>query len=65
MKFTNGYWLLKEEIAPIYAVEYVGHEIEGDTITVEASGGDWKCQLLADENAHITYHGSRAEIHLN
>ena len=27
MKFTNGFWLLKEEISPIYAVEYAGHEI--------------------------------------
>ena len=36
MKFTNGYWLLKEEISPIYAVEYAGHEMEGNTLTVYA-----------------------------
>ena len=37
MKFTNGFWLLKEEISPIYAVEYAGHEIEGNTLTVYAA----------------------------
>lgn len=36
MKFTNGYWMLKEEITPIYAVEYAGHEIQGNTLTVYA-----------------------------
>lgn len=36
MKFTNGFWLLKEEITPIYAVEYAGHEIQGNTLTVYA-----------------------------
>ena len=36
MKFTNGFWLLKEGITPIYAVEYAGHEIRGNTLTVYA-----------------------------
>lgn len=38
MKFTNGFWLLKEEITPLYAVEYAGHEVEGEALTVYAVG---------------------------
>lgn len=32
MKFTNGYWLLREEIEASYAVEYSSHRIDGDTL---------------------------------
>ena len=28
MKFTNGYWLLRKEMEPAYAVEYASHKIE-------------------------------------
>lgn len=38
MKFTNGYWLMREEIVPLYAVEYEGHRIEGESLVVYASG---------------------------
>ena len=34
MKFTNGYWLLKDEMTPAYAVEYGGHTVKGDELTV-------------------------------
>lgn len=38
MKFTNGYWLMREEITPLYAVEYQGHRIKGKDLVVYASG---------------------------
>ena len=34
MKFTNGYWLLRKEMEPAYAVEYASHQIDGSTLTV-------------------------------
>ena len=34
MKFTNGYWLLRKEMEPAYAVEYASHQIEGSALTV-------------------------------
>ena len=36
MKFTNGYWLTRKDIEPIYAVEYGYHRIEGKQLTVFA-----------------------------
>lgn len=38
MKFTNGFWLIKKEITPLYAVEYAGHEVNGSELTVYAVG---------------------------
>lgn len=38
MKFTNGFWLMKKEITPLYAVEYAGHEVNGRELTVFAVG---------------------------
>lgn len=38
MKFTNGYWMLREEINAAYAVEYSGHSINGNTLTVYLPG---------------------------
>ena len=38
MKFTNGYWLMKKDITPIYAVEYAGHRLDGHELTVYAAG---------------------------
>ncbi|MDO4339817.1 MAG: alpha-xylosidase [Eubacteriales bacterium] len=38
MKFTNGFWLMKKEITPLYAVEYAGHEANGRELTVYAVG---------------------------
>ena len=32
MKFTNGYWLLREEIDPAYAVEYYAADILSDKV---------------------------------
>ena len=32
MKFTNGYWLTRDEIEPIYAVEYGYHRVDGDVL---------------------------------
>ena len=34
VKFTNGYWLLRKEMEPAYAVEYASHQIEGSALTV-------------------------------
>lgn len=34
MKFTNGFWLMRKEYEPTYAVEYAGHEIDGEKLTV-------------------------------
>lgn len=36
MKFTNGYWLTRKEIEPIYAVEYGYHRIDDKTLYVYA-----------------------------
>ena len=36
MKFTNGYWLIKKEITPIYAVEYGYHRVDGNQLTIYA-----------------------------
>lgn len=38
MKFTNGFWLMKEEITPLHAVEYAGHKLSGRELTVFAVG---------------------------
>jgi len=37
MKFTNGYWLVRDQYTPIYAVEYFDSEIHGDELVVYAS----------------------------
>ena len=34
MKFTNGFWLMRKEYEPIFAVEYAGHEVDGDSLVV-------------------------------
>ncbi|MGN0322633.1 MAG: alpha-xylosidase [Oliverpabstia sp.] len=36
MKFTNGYWMTRKEITPLYAVEYADHRISGKELTVYA-----------------------------
>lgn len=38
MKFTDGYWVVKKGIEPLYAVEYFGHEFDGEALTVFAPG---------------------------
>lgn len=38
MKFTSGYWLIRREITPLYAVEYADHRTEGNVLTVYAPG---------------------------
>lgn len=37
MKFTNGYWLMRKEIEPIYAVEYGYHKVREGQLTVYVS----------------------------
>lgn len=37
MKFTNGYWQMKPEITPYYAVEYESHRIRDGKLTVYAA----------------------------
>lgn len=34
MKFTNGFWLMRKEYEPTFAVEYAGHEAEGESLVV-------------------------------
>ncbi len=36
MKFTSGYWMVRKEITPLYAVEYADHRIEGKQLIVYA-----------------------------
>ncbi len=36
MKFTKGYWQIREEITPLYAVEYADSRIQGSGLTVYA-----------------------------
>lgn len=36
MKFTKGYWQVREEIAPLYATEYADSRINGSELTVYA-----------------------------
>lgn len=38
MKFTDGYWCVKKEMEPLYAVEYAAHRINGNELTVYAPG---------------------------
>lgn len=38
MKFTNGYWMLREEMKPAYAVEYSSHRVSGKKLTVYLPG---------------------------
>ena len=38
MRFTNGYWMLREEMTPAYAVEYAGHIVKGDELVVYLPG---------------------------
>lgn len=37
MKFTNGYWRIREEIEPVYAVEYYDSDIKGNSLVVYAA----------------------------
>lgn len=37
MKFTNGYWRIRKEIEPAYAVEYYDSDINGSELTVFAA----------------------------
>ncbi len=36
MKFTNGYWLMRQEITPDYAVEYANSRIDGKDLYIYA-----------------------------
>ena len=38
MKFTEGYWCIKKEITPLYAVEYADSRQNGNELTVYAPG---------------------------
>ena len=37
MKFTNGYWRIREEIEPVYAVEYYDSQIRDKELVVYAA----------------------------
>ena len=36
MKFTDGYWSVKKEMTPLYAVEYADSRRNGDELTIYA-----------------------------
>ncbi len=36
MKFTSGYWMVRKEITPLYAVEYADHRISGNELILYA-----------------------------
>lgn len=38
MKFTDGYWMVKKGIEPMYAVEYFSHEFDGNKLTIYVPG---------------------------
>lgn len=38
MKFTDGYWCAKKEMAPLYAVEYASSRREGNDLVIYAPG---------------------------
>lgn len=38
MKFTKGYWHVREEITPLYAAEYADSRIHGSELTIYAPG---------------------------
>ena len=38
MKFTNGYWMLKDEMTPAFAIEYAAHRVNGNELTVYLPG---------------------------
>lgn len=38
MKFTNGYWLLRDEMTPAYAAEYASHVVIGNELTIYTPG---------------------------
>lgn len=58
MKFTNGYWQVREGITPLYAAEYADCRINGSELTVYAPGkhiasrGD--CLNLGMLTVHLT-----------
>lgn len=47
MKFTFGYWRVRERYEPHYAVEYWDHEIKKNELTVYAAQ-----TILATEETH-------------
>lgn len=38
MKFTDGYWCMKKEMNPLFAVEYADSRIQGSELTIYAPG---------------------------
>ena len=36
MKFTDGYWCMKKEMTPLFAVEYGDSRVQGSELTVYA-----------------------------
>ncbi len=56
MKFTNGFWLMKKEITPIYAVEYAAHRIEGNELVVYVAGGHLTGRGMSIGGGMMTIH---------
>ncbi len=38
MKFTDGYWCMKKEMSPLFAVEYADSRVQGSNLTIYAPG---------------------------
>lgn len=50
MKFTNGFWLMRDGVNPIYAIEYYDHDINNNELTIYTTG------------KHITHRGDLLNI---
>ena len=53
MKFTDGYWSVKKEMTPLYAVEYADSRRKGDELTIYAPAKNI-AHLAPDGQPHQT-----------
>ncbi|WP_124066843.1 alpha-xylosidase [Clostridium sp. E02] len=56
MKFTNGYWRTREEISPLYAVEYADKRINGSELTLYVPGRHIKSRGDCLDAGMLTVH---------
>ena len=46
MKFTDGYWCIKKEMTPLYAVEYSSSRREGNDLVIYAPGNIFQVEEI-------------------
>ena len=56
MKFTNGYWRTRKEIAPLYAVEYADNRINGSELTIYVPARHIKTRGDCLDSGMLTVH---------